>query len=137
MAHKRARAHQRLLAGVDENPLTGVANLFDVAMVFAVALLMALIVRLPTMAILSADEEITILRNPGSRTWKSSTAMRKHSSTTESATTIDGPRRAIGRRLSTGQWRGSLRPHAVKMPTVSLSPLIFHGYFPDISMVIA
>lgn len=65
MSRNALQSHRRLLASVDEDPLSGVANLFDVAMVFAVVLLIALVSRLPTMGLLSADEEITGLRNPG------------------------------------------------------------------------
>ena len=37
------RGYRSLLTELDDNPLTGVANLFDVAMVFAVAILIALV----------------------------------------------------------------------------------------------
>lgn len=65
MSANRFGFHRRLLETVDEDPLAGVTNLFDVAMVFAVALLLALIVRLPTMSLLANDNPITIVRNPG------------------------------------------------------------------------
>lgn len=39
----RCRLHRRLLAREDPDPLAGVANLFDVALVFAVALLIAVV----------------------------------------------------------------------------------------------
>lgn len=39
--------YQRLLDGDDHDPLAGVANLFDVAMVFAVALMVALFASSP------------------------------------------------------------------------------------------
>lgn len=58
-------AHRRLLAQGDDDPLGSVTNLFDVAMVFAAALLMALVVRLPVLELLSSDADITVLKNPG------------------------------------------------------------------------
>lgn len=41
------RRFRRLLETENEDPLAGVANLFDIALVFVVALLIALFVRLP------------------------------------------------------------------------------------------
>jgi len=48
----------------DEDPLSGVANLFDVAMIFAVGLLvmMMMYVNLPE---LLTSQEVTIVKNPG------------------------------------------------------------------------
>lgn len=63
----RLSAHWRLLEHHEgDDPLSSVANLFDVAMVFAVALLMALTTHLrhlPTA--LSADADVTLVREPG------------------------------------------------------------------------
>ncbi|HOO56925.1 MAG TPA: DUF2149 domain-containing protein [bacterium] len=49
----------------DEDPMSLVANLFDVAMVFAVALLLAMVMALNIPEMLMNKEEITILKNPG------------------------------------------------------------------------
>ncbi len=57
--------HGHLLEDHDEDPLTSVANLFDVAMVFAVALLLALVSYYSLPVLLSAQDELTILKNPG------------------------------------------------------------------------
>ena len=48
----------------DEDPLSGVANLFDVAMIFAVGLLvmMMMYVNLPE---LLTSQDVTIVKNPG------------------------------------------------------------------------
>lgn len=54
----------------DQNPLTGVANLFDVAMVFSVALLVALVMSYHLPELLDPDEDITIVKNPGARDMK-------------------------------------------------------------------
>ncbi|AAM07766.1 TPA: DUF2149 domain-containing protein [Methanosarcina acetivorans] len=54
----------------DLNPLTGVANLFDVAMVFSVALLVALVMSYHLPELLSSNEDITIVKNPGAEDMK-------------------------------------------------------------------
>lgn len=56
---------RHLLDSPEDDPLSGVANLFDVAMVFAVALLLALVTYYKLPELLSRNEEITILKNPG------------------------------------------------------------------------
>jgi hypothetical protein len=48
----------------DVNPLSGMANLFDVAMVFAVALMVALVSYLRVPALLQ-DKDYTVITNPG------------------------------------------------------------------------
>lgn len=56
---------KRIILDDDEDPLSGVANLFDVAMVFAVALLVALVVSYNVPELLDADASVTIVKNPG------------------------------------------------------------------------
>jgi len=58
--------YRRLLAGVDDDPLGGVANLFDVAMVFAVALILALFTALQVPELLLSEDDFTVIKNPGS-----------------------------------------------------------------------
>ena len=48
----------------DNDPLSGMANLFDVAMVFAVALMVAMVVNFRMTDFLSQDE-VTVVKNPG------------------------------------------------------------------------
>lgn len=48
----------------EEDPLSGMANLFDLAMVFAVALMVALVVRFEMIEMLT-QEDFTIVKNPG------------------------------------------------------------------------
>jgi hypothetical protein len=48
----------------DVNPMTAVANLFDVSLVFAVALMVALVVRFQMSEMLT-QEDFTIMKNPG------------------------------------------------------------------------
>ena len=48
----------------DADPISGVYNLFDVAMVFAVALMVALVTRYNMTEMLS-QEDFTMVKNPG------------------------------------------------------------------------
>lgn len=54
----------------DHNPMTSVANLFDVAMVFSVALLIALVMSFNLPEMLDPTEDITIVKNPGQANMK-------------------------------------------------------------------
>ena len=57
---------RRLLGGDEENdPMSVVGNLFDVAMVFAVALMVALVTRYNMTEMLS-PEDFTMVKNPPS-----------------------------------------------------------------------
>ncbi len=49
----------------DEDPLAGVANLFDTAMVFAVALLVALVASYNVPEMLDSSSDLTVVKNPG------------------------------------------------------------------------
>lgn len=58
---------RRLLAfnqNEDEDPLSGMANLFDIAMVFALALMVALVTRFQMNEVFSKDD-YTMVKNPG------------------------------------------------------------------------
>lgn len=57
--------YRRLLHAPEEDPLGSVANLFDVAMVFAVALVLALFASLSIPELLTAHDDLTIVRNAG------------------------------------------------------------------------
>ena len=48
----------------DSDPLSGMSNLFDLAMVFAVALMVALVTRFD-MPEMFSSEDFTIVKNPG------------------------------------------------------------------------
>ncbi len=48
----------------EQSPMTGVANLFDIAMVFSVALIVALVMSYNTPEMLTG-EDVTIVKNPG------------------------------------------------------------------------
>lgn len=69
---KRRRKNRRGILNNEEeqNPLTGVANLFDIAMVFSVALLVALVMSYQLPELLSPTDDITIVKNPGEKDMK-------------------------------------------------------------------
>ncbi|MDQ1276097.1 MAG: hypothetical protein QG610_1672 [Euryarchaeota archaeon] len=54
----------------EQNPMVNVANVFDVAMVFSVALLVALVMSYHLPELLSSNEDITIVKNPGAEDMK-------------------------------------------------------------------
>lgn len=62
MKHKRRIS--RFRTEEDSDPLSVIVNLFDVAMVFAVALMVAMVMNLKMDEIFS-DEDFTIVKNPG------------------------------------------------------------------------
>ncbi len=71
MKIKGRYGRRRIIDNEDEqNPLTGVANLFDIAMVFSVALLVALVMSYQLPELLSPTEDITIVKNPGQEDMK-------------------------------------------------------------------
>jgi hypothetical protein len=59
------RRRRYFLDEEDEDPLSGVANLFDVAMVFAVALLVALVLSYNIPEMLDDTSTVTLVKNPG------------------------------------------------------------------------
>jgi hypothetical protein len=65
---RTGRARRQSLGIQDESeddPMSGVANLFDVAMVFAIALLMALVISYNIPELLTPEASVTIVKNPG------------------------------------------------------------------------
>lgn len=66
MSRKTIRRRNALLhsEGSDADPMGTVSNLFDVAMVFAVALMVALVARYSMTEIFS-QEDFTMVKNPG------------------------------------------------------------------------
>jgi len=61
----RGRRRLYLSADEDDDPLAGMANLFDVAMVFAVALLVALVLSFNVPEMLDDQSTVTLVKNPG------------------------------------------------------------------------
>ena len=59
-----ARRRRLIKGGEDHDPLSVLTNLFDVAMVFAVALMVALVTRYD-MTEMFSKEDFTMVKNPG------------------------------------------------------------------------
>ena len=57
--------YRQVLNLSEEDPLSAVANLFDVAMVFAVALILAMFTAISVPELLTSTDDITIVKNPG------------------------------------------------------------------------
>ncbi len=62
---KRTRQKGLLDDNSDQSPLSGVANIFDVAMVFSVALIVMLVVSYHLPQLLDPDADLTVVTNPG------------------------------------------------------------------------
>lgn len=60
----KRRKNRFLHPPAEDDPISSVANLFDIAMVFAVALMVALVTRFNMTEIFSQDD-FTIVKNPG------------------------------------------------------------------------
>ncbi len=67
MRRNRNDRRRQIYENEEQNLLTGVANLFDIAMVFSVALLIALIMSYQLPELLSPTDNITIVKNPGEK----------------------------------------------------------------------
>lgn len=65
MARNKRRSRQKgLLDDFEHNPLTSVANLFDVAMVFSVALIVMLVMSYHLPQLLDPNADLTVVTNP-------------------------------------------------------------------------
>lgn len=66
--HRRGRSSRvsRLAALEDEDPLTGFANLFDIAMVFAVALMASAVLYLQVPELMDRSKDVTVVVDPQS-----------------------------------------------------------------------
>ncbi|MGB9132124.1 MAG: DUF2149 domain-containing protein [Methanosarcina sp.] len=68
MSKSRRYRRSGILIGEDDpSPMNGVGNLFDTAMVFSVALLVALVMSYSLPELLNPTEDLTIVKNPGSK----------------------------------------------------------------------
>ncbi|MDL2311457.1 DUF2149 domain-containing protein [Bacteroidales bacterium OttesenSCG-928-B11] len=91
----------------DHDPMAMISNLFDVAMVFAVALMVALVSRFNMTEIFS-QEDYTIVKNPGKENMeiitKKGEEITKYTSSDEEATTGNkGKRVGIAYELENGE----------------------------------
>jgi len=96
MRHRR----RRLADDSDLDPMSVVGNLFDVAMVFAVALMVALVGRYQ-MTELFSQEDFTIVKNPGKENMEIITKEGQHINRytpSDDQSTSDSPR---GRKVGT------------------------------------
>lgn len=66
-----ARRRRLIKNDEDHDPMAVLTNLFDVAMVFAVALMVALVTRFD-MTEMFSQEDFTVVKNPVPNRWKSS-----------------------------------------------------------------
>lgn len=64
MLRRRKNRYSDTFDSEDHDPLSNMANLFDVAMVFAVALMVALVVRMKMTEFLT-DKDVTFVKNAG------------------------------------------------------------------------
>lgn len=64
MKMPHSRYTRNTVADADGDPLEGMVNLFDVAMVFSVALMVAVVTNM-RMAEMFTQEDFTIVKNPG------------------------------------------------------------------------
>lgn len=66
LAERRARRRQRGgHRALEDDPLGGMANLFDLGMVFAVALMLSAVSQYGRTELLEDSAELTVLKNPG------------------------------------------------------------------------
>jgi len=61
---RRSDYNRLLRSDGDDDPVAGMANLFDIGMVFAVALMVALVSSMGLREVFS-DEDFTMVKNPG------------------------------------------------------------------------
>ena len=95
----RRKRRNNLLQVDDDDPLSVVVNLFDVAMVFAVSLMVAMVMHM-NMTEVFGQEDYTIVKNPGKENMEIITKEGKEINTYKaSGQTTDGGMQ--GRRLGT------------------------------------
>ena len=95
---RRRRSELKSHRDADDNPLDGVANLFDVAIVFAVALMLALVTYHSLPELVSSTSNVTIVKNPGTPDMEIIT---KHGETVEVQKITDEDVYGMGRILGT------------------------------------
>lgn len=97
---RKRRKCNSLMQGDDGDPLSVVVNLFDVAMVFAVSLMVAMVMHM-NMSEVFGKEDFTIVKNPGKDNMEIITKEGKEINTYKaSGKTSDGSGKA-GKRLGT------------------------------------
>lgn len=99
-------AHRRLLGDFDEDPLSGMANLFDMAMMFAASLLLVLVTQSSLPELRSQQDETTVLKNPGKPNMeiiRRKGRKLEHYRMSQQALDGEGERLGVAYRLKTGE----------------------------------
>lgn len=65
LARTRTLRPRRLREAAEADPLSGMANLFDTALVFALAFLVAMLTYHRMPELLASKEPVTVIKNPG------------------------------------------------------------------------
>ena len=97
---RRRRRNGNVMTDDDADPLSVVVNLFDVAMVFAVALMVAMVMHMNMMEVFS-QEDFTVVKNPGTDKMQIITKKGREIKTYKASGEADGSTGARGRRLGT------------------------------------
>lgn len=97
----RKRLRNEWMASEDDSdPLSVVVNLFDVAMVFAVSLMVAMVMHM-NMTEVFGKEDFTVVKNPGTDKMEIVTKKGKEIKTYKASGEADGVTGSRGRRLGT------------------------------------
>ena len=96
----RRRRSSRLLVDDDADPLSVVVNLFDVAMVFAVSLMVAMVMHM-NMTEVFGNEDFTVVKNPGKDNMEIITKQGKQINTYKASGETTDNNGAKGKRLGT------------------------------------
>jgi hypothetical protein len=103
---RRQSRINRFLKEEDTDPLSVIVNLFDVAMVFAVALMVAMVMNL-NMSEVFSKEEFTIVKNPGKENMeiitKEGDKINKYTTSQEQTTGKKGKKVGIAYELENGE----------------------------------
>lgn len=103
---KRNRRVSKFLKEEDTDPLSVVVNLFDVAMVFAVALMVAMVMHM-NMTEVFTQEDYTIVKNPGKDNMeiitKEGNKISKYTPSDEQSTGSKGRRVGVAYELENGE----------------------------------
>ena len=96
----RRRRGSRLLVDDNADPLSVVVNLFDVAMVFAVSLMVAMVMHM-NMTEVFVNEDFTVVKNPGKDNMEIITKQGKQINTYKASGETTDNNGAKGKRLGT------------------------------------
>lgn len=103
---KRNRRVSKFLKEEDTDPLSVVVNLFDVAMVFAVALMVAMVMHM-NMTEVFTQEDFTVVKNPGKENMeiimKEGNKINKYTPSQEQTSGSKGKRVGIAYELENGE----------------------------------